>query len=306
MKRAIVFVSAFFMLVIFSSVNAKIVDPHLKKTFINSGPGATFDKMWVDYDITEDGLKGMRIHVKFTAYDMLNLDSYLAIYFEHDDEAGGVLKDKNKKYYSSSGDVAVYKSIKPLYNPAVYDDLQVFMPYSELDLDPGNYDLTMDVKLIYKEGGLIQKLTSYDFEYTKPVENGGIPASLASATFDKIWVDYDVAENDRKGMRIHVKFSVSHLKNVDSYLAIYFEKKDGEKLKTSNTDYQSKSGQVAIYKSLLPSYDETDYNDLQLFMPYNELNLGTGKFDLKMDVDVIYKNGDLIKHLDYHDFWFSQ
>jgi len=41
-------------------------------------------------------------------------------------------------------------------------------------------------------------------------------------------------------------------------------------------------------------------------MPYGELNLGTGKFDLKMDVDVIYKNGDLVKHLDYHDFWFSQ
>ena len=271
-------------------------------------PSATFDKMWVDYDITEDGVKGMRIHVKFTAYDMLNMDAYMAIYFAYDGENGTSLKDKNQKYYSTSGDVAVYKSIKPLYNPAVFDDLQVFMPYSELDLDPGRYDLTMDVKIIYKEGGLIQKLTSYDFEYTKPGTNasGGAPVAVASATFDKLWVDYDVTENGRKGMRIHVKFSVSKLKNVDSYLAVYFEKKDGEKLKTSSSDYGSKSGQVAIYKSLLPNYDETDYNDLQLFMPYSELNLGTGKFDLKMDVDVIYKNGDLVKHLDYHDFWFSQ
>jgi len=273
-----------------------------------AGPSASFDKMWVDYDITEDGLKGMRIHVKFTAYDMLNIDAYMAIYFAYDGENGSTLKDKNQKYYSTSGDVAVYKNIKPLYNPAVFDDLQVFMPYSELDLDPGKYDLTMDVKLIYKEGGLIQKLTRYDFEYTKPGTSavGGAPVSVASATYDKMWVDYDITENGKKGMRIHVKFSVSKMKNVDSYLAIYFEKKDGEKLKTSNTDYRSKSGQVAIYKSLLPSYDETDYNDLQLFMPYSELNLGTGKFDLKMDVDVIYKNGDLVKHLDYHDFWFSQ
>jgi len=271
-------------------------------------PSATFDKMWVDYDITEDGLKGMRIHVKFTAYDMLNMDAYMAIYFAYDGENGVSLKDKNQKYYSTAGDVAVYKSIKPLYNPAVFDDLQVFMPYSELDLDPGKYDLTMDVKLIYKEGGLIQKLTRYDFEYTKPgtSASGGAPVAVASATFDKLWVDYDVTEDGRKGMRIHVKFSVSKLKNVDSYLAVYFEKKDGEKLKTSNSNYGSKSGQVAIYKSLLPNYDETDYNDLQLFMPYGELNLGTGRFDLKMDVDVIYKNGDLVKHLDYHDFWFSQ
>ena len=51
-------------------------------------PSATFDKMWIDYDITEDGVKGMRIHVKFTAYDMLNMDAYMAIYFAYDGENG--------------------------------------------------------------------------------------------------------------------------------------------------------------------------------------------------------------------------
>ncbi|MES1216570.1 MAG: hypothetical protein ABUT20_13730, partial [Bacteroidota bacterium] len=203
-----------------------------------SGPSAVFYKLWADYDITEDGLKGMRIHIKFTAYDMVNLDSYVAIYFEYDDEDGGTLRDKNKKYYSSSGDVALYKSIKPAYNPAVYEDLQLFMPYSELDLDPGEYDLTMDVKLIYKEGGTIQQLTYFDFEYSNPAVDGGSPANSVTATFGKMWVDYDVTEDGKKGMRIHVKFSAFHMKNVDSYLAIYFEKKDGEKLKTSNTNYR--------------------------------------------------------------------
>ena len=270
-------------------------------------PSATFEKLWVDYDITEDGLKGMRIHLKFTTYGMLNLDAYLAIYFEFDDEDGGTLKDKNKSYYSTAGDVAAYKSIKPQYDPAVYEDLQIFMPYAELDLDPGTYDLTMDVKLIYKEGGTIQHLTYHNFEYTKPGENDGSPTSSATATFDKMWVDYDVTQDGVRGMRIHVKFSVFHMKNVESFLAIYFEKKDGEKLKTSNTSYRSKSGQVAIYKKLTPGYDpETVYDDLQLFMPYNELNLGSGKFDLEMDVDVIYKDGALVKHLKYYDFWFNQ
>lgn len=274
---------------------------------IPASPRATFDKLWVDYDITEEGQKGMRIHIKFTAYDMLNMDAYMAIYFEFNDEDGGRLKDKNKKFYSTAGDVALYQSIKPAYNPAVYEDLKLFMPYSELDLEPGTYDLSMDVKLIYKEGGAIQHLTNHDFEYTKPGTAGGSPASKATATFDKIWVDYDVTDNGRKGMRIHVKFSAFHMKGIDSYVAVYFEKKDGEKLKTTNTTYKSKSGQVALYKSLNPAYDpETVYNDLQLFMPYSELNLGTGRFDLKMDADVIYKEGGLIKHLTYHEFWFSQ
>jgi hypothetical protein len=57
---------------------------------------------------------------------------------------------------------------------------------------------------------------------------------------------------------------------------------------------------------LTPGYTETVYDDLKLFMPYAELNLGSGKHDLTMDADIIYKNGDLIKHLKYYDFWYEK
>jgi hypothetical protein len=291
--------------IITNAKNADVPFTHYNNTVAD--PRATFEKIWVDYDITEAGDRGMRIHVNFTTYDMKDMDAYVAIYFEYNNELGGILKDKNQKFNSTAGDVAVYKSIKPQYDPAVYSDLQVFMPYSELDLDPGNYELTMDVKLIYKAGGIIQKLTTYNFEYTKPGTSVSSQGTSATATFENLWVDYDVTENGHKGMRIHVKFKVFNMKDVDSYLAIYFEKKDGDKLYTNNLDYRSKSGQVAIYKSLSPGYNpETDYSDLQVFMPYKEFNLGTGKFDLKLDADVIYKDGGLVKHLKYYDFWFSQ
>jgi len=273
------------------------------------GPRATFDKMWVDYDITEESQKGMRIHLKFTAYEMKDMDAYVAIYFKYDEASGGaLLKDKNSKFVSTAGDVALYKSIKPAYDPAVYSDLQLFMPYGELDLDPGTFNLSMDVKLIYKEGGVLQKLTNYDFEYTKPgtVSNAGAPAAVADAKYEDLWVDYDVTESGKKGMRIHVKFRLYNMKNVDSYLAIYFERKNGEKLKGLTSTYRSTTGQSAVYKSLLPGYDEAVYDDLQLFMPYNELGLGKGRFDLKMVASVIYKNGNLVKDLTSHEFWFSQ
>jgi len=109
----------------------------------------------------------MRIHIKFTTYEMMNMDAYMAIYFEHDDELGGYLKDKNSKYNSSAGEVAVYKSIKPLYNPAVYDDLTVFMPYGELNLGTGKFDLKMDVDVIYKNGDLVKHLDYHDFWFSQ-------------------------------------------------------------------------------------------------------------------------------------------
>ncbi|MBC7872570.1 MAG: hypothetical protein H7Y01_01165 [Ferruginibacter sp.] len=270
-------------------------------------PSATFDSIWVDYNVTEGGLKGMKIHLSFSAYSMKDMDAYVAIYFEYNDDMAGFLKDKNKKFNSTEGDVAVYQSIKPAYDPAVYKDLQLFMPYTELDLEAGIYDLTMDAKLIHKKGGIIQWLTYYDFEYTRP----GSPADVeskakAGADFENLWIDYDVTENGKKGMRIHVKFTALNLKDVDCYLAVYFEKKNGEKIDGISTNYRSKNGQLAVYKSIKPAYAETVYKDLQLFMPYTEIKLPRGKFDLKLEADIILKNGDMIKHLKDHEFWFEQ
>lgn len=289
---------------------ATIVAANARKSTVfqkEAEPYATFDSIWVDYDIKVDGILGMEIHVKFSAYGMKNMDAFLAIYYTYNDDIAGVLKDKNKKFVSSAGDVAVYRSIKPAYDPAIYDNLSVFMPYNELDLEPGIYDLTMDVKLIYKAGGEISQLTYYDFEYSKP----GSPADVESNTkvdvvFEEMWIDYDVTEGGKKGMMIHLKFSAKNMKGIDAYAAVYFEKKNGEKIEGNNSAYRSKNGQLAVYKSIKPAYDDAVYKDLQLFMPYTEINISKGKHDLKLDADIILSNGDMVKHLEEREFWFER
>ena len=299
-----------FPLLVSASVNPKITcsgttGMNTMNQKLLSSPHATFAKQWVDYDVYQDGLKGMRIHVKFTAYDMKEMDSYVAIYFQ--DDMGNKLKDKNQKFFSTTGEVAVYKSLNPCCEVTDYDDLQLFMPYDELDLDPGKYNLTMDVDVIHKEGGLIQHLNFYDFDFTDPGSSSTTTRapSMKNAKFENMWVDYDITENGEKGMRIHVKFTMANMKDVDSYLAIYFSKKNGDKLTNTNSSYSSKSGQLAVYKSLKPGYDDAVYNDTQIFMPYDQFNLETGRSDLTMDLDLIYPNGDLIKHLKYYDFWYE-
>lgn len=277
-----------------------------EKVYAPEKPGTDFDSIWINYNVKEEGELGMKIHLKFTVYEMKDKDAYVAIYFTYDDEMAGILKDKNNKFVSTAGDVALYKSIKPGYDPAVYDDLVLFMPYSELDQEPGIYDLTMDVKVIYKEGGTIGQLTYYDFEYTKPGSPADVESeSKADVVFEDMWVDYDITENNKKGMRIHLKFSANNMKGIDALAAVYFQKKNGEKIE-GNTGYRSKNGQLAIYKEIKPAYDEAVYKDLQFFIPYSEINVGIGKFDLRMKADIIYPSGTLIKHLKEIDFWFSR
>ena len=128
----------------------------------------------------------------------------------------------------------------------------------------------------------------------------------ASAELEKIWVDYDVRENGRLGMRIHVRFSVFNMKGVDSQLVVSFEKADGTQLTTTDKKFANKDGQVAVSRALKPGWDDTVYKDLDVFMPYEELKLGPGRYDLKMDADVTHQNGDLVEHLGYHDFEYEK
>lgn len=269
----------------------------------SSSPSASFKELWVDYGITEAGVSGMRIHVKFTAYGMKNLDSYLAIYFL--DEDGNYLKDNNRKFTSSSGDVAVYRDLKPGYDPADYADYSVFMPYSELDLPNGNWDLQMDVKLIYKAGGLISQLTKKTFNYKK---GDTVTRDSSAVTFKvtRVWVDYNVTEDSLRGMRIHVNFEVTGLKGVDSMVTARVQKTNSDYLLNSSSNLSNEDGQLQLKFEMKPGYDTTVYKDADMFLPYSAINVAKGKWDLKLDIDLNYEGGELIKHMYFHEFEFER
>jgi hypothetical protein len=274
-------------------------------------PNATFEKIWVDYNVTEGGQKGMRIHLKFNVRAMKGADAAVRIYFLTPD--GKNLLDKNSNFASAAGYVALYKNLKIDYDPGFYEDLAVFMPYGELDLEGGEYDLKMVVDLIYRVSGeFIQRLTTYDFNYTQPETEptnmapppndiGDLPTSKPVFTFDKTWIDYDVFEGGKKGMRIHVKFTVKNMKGVDSYLRIRVARQNDEFLK-STSNFSTDAGELAVSKKLTPAYDLTYYNDEKLFLPYEEIKLGRGVFNLKLDVDIVSPDEEVIQHLGWHNF----
>lgn len=101
-----------------------------------------------------------------------------------------------------------------------------------------------------------------------------------SANIEKIWVDYDQYKNGKKGMLIHVKFTIDGMKGNDGMCALYFKYKNGDFLKDYNNSYNSSDGCVSCGATFTPGYDSTVYNDYQLFMPYEELHMSSGKSNL--------------------------
>ena len=79
----------------------------------------------------------------------------------------------------------------------------------------------------------------------------------------------------------------------------------GTMLTAANDAYKSKTGQLALLKALKPIYDEAVFKDIQMFMPYDELNLPQGKYDLQMVSYVIYQSGDPVTKLNTYDFQYE-
>lgn len=96
-----------------------------------------------------------------------------------------------------------------------------------------------------------------------------------------ITVEYDVFKDGVKGMKILVDFSVQNMKGIDGSCAVYFYYKDGRTVKDKNQRYYTAAGDAATHTNIKPGYDSTVYTDWEIFMPYNELEVGTGKHELK-------------------------
>ncbi len=106
-------------------------------------------------------------------------------------------------------------------------------------------------------------------------------------------------------MLIHVSYKAYGMKDVPSYLALYFSKQNGDKLYSDKTGFKSADGQLALYKETEPTSDPEVYEDSTLFMPYDEIDLGKGEHKLEISADVIYKEGGLVSHLKDYPFVFT-
>jgi len=93
---------------------------------------------------------------------------------------------------------------------------------------------------------------------------------------DNVRQKHNIYEDDQKGMKIHINFSVNNLEEVDCCIAAYFSFQDGKKICGLTDDFITTNGQAVVSQFFTPAYEGTRYNDLQLFMPYEELYLAEG------------------------------
>ncbi|MBL7740301.1 MAG: hypothetical protein JNK14_13885 [Chitinophagaceae bacterium] len=120
-------------------------------------------------------------------------------------------------------------------------------------------------------------------------------------------IEYNVTENGQLGMRIKQNFTIYNAQNSKCIMAVYFyNADDGKALVDQDGVKASADGKVAAFTYFNPGYQNTEYKDLSLFMPYDELELGAGNFRLKCYVALFDPNLKVITSSGYQYFTFSQ
>lgn len=133
-------------------------------------PEAIYEGARIVHNVTVDGVKGMRVHAKFHVKYGLGVPCMMIAYFYYDDADNTPLKSGDADYRDKKGNVAATANFTPAYDPAVYNDLQLFMPYEALNMESGEqYQLKFYLALYDKEGGrFFGKSGWYKFNLTMP------------------------------------------------------------------------------------------------------------------------------------------
>lgn len=126
---------------------------------------------------------------------------------------------------------------------------------------------------------------------------------------DSVTVEHDVYENDVKGMKIHIKFSVQNMKGIQGLCGAYMYYEDGTPLKDTNGSYKTFDGQCAFGKDFTPTYDNSTFNDFIIFVPLKELEAPKGQHNMKFFCaiwDNSSGNSTSIAISDYYSFTLTK
>ena len=146
------------------------VNTAMNNILVPDDPEAVYEGARIVHNVTVDDEKGMRVHAKFQVKYGKGVPCMMIAYFYYDDADNTPLKAGDANYQDKKGNVSAHANFTPAYDPAVYNDLQIFVPYDALNMESGDqYDLKFYLALYDREGGrFFGKSGWYKFHLTMP------------------------------------------------------------------------------------------------------------------------------------------
>lgn len=113
----------------------------------NTSPTADIERIWMDHGVYQNGVQGMKIHVKFTVDNMNGKTIYAYALFYWGDNTTPL----HDQY---GNNLSFYGYGTPSYDSARFDDFTIFVPYAGLNMQPGqgSVNLSFDISIRTSSG----------------------------------------------------------------------------------------------------------------------------------------------------------
>jgi len=110
--------------------------------------------------------------------------------------------------------------------------------------------------------------------------------NFPSGVFNNIWIEHNIIWGMFFGMRIHTNAGVSRQRSNLCKAVAHFFSANGQPLRDFNANpfYGTVDGFVSTAVDFIPLYEETNYPDIVVYIPYNELHLVAGIHQLAFTV----------------------
>ena len=140
------------------------VDNSLTRVLVPAALEGKIEKIWIDYDAKVKGEVGIRIHVKYSVKNALNVPCSLQAYVVREDGHSMGYPGKNKYATQDGKSVLVLKTFTSPYDTATYPDSKLFFPYWAFNLE-GNNPNRMKLSVLLVGQGKEFARSSMDFGY---------------------------------------------------------------------------------------------------------------------------------------------
>lgn len=115
-----------------------------------------------------------------------------------------------------------------------------------------------------------------------------VAANVPLFSFTDVGVDFEGYDDEAEldGMTFAADFKVKNGLKQEFTFAIYFYEADNTPLKDTNRKFYSANGGVSVFRKFTPAFANAVYDQFELFIPYEELELECGEHSLKYSIGI--------------------
>jgi hypothetical protein len=119
-----------------------------------------------DPNVWLNGLKGMNIHISFNVQGLQGKHGQVVAYYYYSD-GRPLFASYDSQYKTQNNHVAAFRGFVPRFQSSDYNDFQLFMPYSGLNMKPGSSSLKFHVVIFDDTTGPLWTSTWHYFNYNQ-------------------------------------------------------------------------------------------------------------------------------------------